>query len=202
MERKTSPKVVLNYQEYKLLLKKAELYDQYLNEKKPPQDGGSIAQIVANQAFNDGLLKPDSSKVLVEDVSPVESNNLVHKSNVLFNQFEENHLLEGLKNFQKKKALAIINEIKKQPDQLTFDNNGTVYIEGNSIPDSNFKDFLIALSSGKSKPVGFKDFVIKLQQMGLSRYIPKKSLPIKEFDPKEIIDKNPFSMEKWYFIGQ
>ena len=60
MDKKTSPRVVLNYQEYKLLLKKAELYDQHVNEKKP-QDGGSIAQIVAHQAFNEGLLKPITS---------------------------------------------------------------------------------------------------------------------------------------------
>lgn len=135
-------------------------------------------------------------------MSPAEASNIVHKSNVLFNKFDENHLLNGLKNFQKKKALAILSEMKKQPDQLSFDTNGIVYIEGNSIPDSNFKDYLIALTSGKKKPVGFKDFVIKLQQMGLSRYIPKKCLPIKEFDPKIIIEKNPFSLEKWYFIGQ
>ena len=66
MEKKTSPRIVLNYQEYKLLLKKAELYDQHVNEKKP-QEGGSIAQIVATQAFNEGLLKPspsDSSKII------------------------------------------------------------------------------------------------------------------------------------------
>jgi nitrogen fixation protein len=50
--------------------------------------------------------------------------------------------------------------------------------------------------------VGFKDFVLKLQEMGLSRYIPKKSLPKKDFDPNVIVEKNPFSMEKWYYIGQ
>ena len=138
----------------------------------------------------------------MEDVSPAEPSNIVHKSNVLFNKFDESNLLNGLKTFQKKKALAIISEMKKQPDQLTFDSNGIVYIEGKSIPDSNIKDFLIALSSGKTKPVGFKDFVIKLQALGLTRYIPKKCLPIKEFDPTIIIEKKPFSMEKWYYLGQ
>ena len=97
---------------------------------------------------------------MIEDVSPVEASNILHKSNILFNKFDENHLLEGLKTFQKKKALAIISEMKKQPDQLTFDSNGIVYIEGKSIPDSNFKDYLIALTSGKNKPNGFKDFVV------------------------------------------
>ena len=75
-------------------------------------------------------------------------------------------------------------------------------IEGRSIPDSNIKTYLSALFSGKSSSPGFKDFVAKLQQMGLSAYIPKKSLPETEFDPEKIVEKDPFSLEKWYFIGQ
>jgi hypothetical protein len=138
----------------------------------------------------------------VEDVNPAEATNVVHKSNQEFNDFDEKHILSGLKNFQKKKALAIINEFKKQPDQITFDTNGTVIIEGKSIPESNISDYFKALFSGKSSPVGFKDFLIKMQQMGLSRYIPKKSIPARDFDPNEIVEKNPFSLEKWYYIGQ
>jgi len=141
-------------------------------------------------------------KVLVEDVSPGEAANVIYKNSQEFNSFDESHLLSGLKNFQKKKALAIISELKKQPDQITFDTNGTVIIEGKSIPESNISDYLKALFSGKSSPVGFKDFVLKMQEIGLSRYIPKKSLPKKDFDPNVIVEKNPFSMEKWYYIGQ
>ena len=139
---------------------------------------------------------------MVEDVSPTEISEIVYKANILFNKFDESDLLKGLKTFQKKKALSILNELKKQPDQLTFDTNGTVVIEGRSIPDSNIKTYLSALFSGKSSSPGFKDFVAKLQQMGLSSYIPKKSLPETEFDPEKIVEKDPFSLEKWYFIGQ
>jgi len=91
--------------------------------------------------------------------------------------------------------------MKRQPDQLTFNDSGTVIIEGRSVPESNIKACLEALFSGKASPAGFKDFVVKLQQMGLSRYIPKKSLPSIEFDPSKIVEENPFSLEKWFYIG-
>jgi hypothetical protein len=64
MDKKVHPRIVINYEEYKLLLKKAELYDQQVNEKKP-QEGGSIAQIVATQSFNEGLLKPSTSSIVL-----------------------------------------------------------------------------------------------------------------------------------------
>lgn len=134
---------------------------------------------------------------------PAQNAEVIYQGNKFFNKFDEQDVLNSLKSFQKKKAQAILSEIKKQPDQLMFDTNGTVFIEGKSIPDSNIKDFLFSLFNGKSSTLnGFKDFVVKLQQLGLSRFIPKKSLPLEDFRPENIVEKNPFSMEKWYFIGQ
>ena len=50
--------IVIKVTEYDLLLKKAELYDKLISKEKVIQEGGSLAQIVANQAYNEGLLKP------------------------------------------------------------------------------------------------------------------------------------------------
>ena len=119
--------------------------------------------------------------VLVEDVNPAEPSEVLYQKNVLFNKFDESDLISGLKNFQKKKAEAILNVLKSQPDQLSFDTNGVVFIEGRSIPDSNIKEYLNALfTGGKKSNSGFQDFVIKLQQMGLSQYISKKSLHVRD----------------------
>ena len=139
---------------------------------------------------------------MVEEVLPAQNAEVIYQGNKFFNKFDERDVLNNLKGFQKKKAQAILSEIKKQPDQLTFDTNGTAFIKGKSIPESNIKEFLFSLFNGKSTLNGFKDFVVKLQQLGLSRYIPKKSLPVEDFQPQNIVEKNPFSMEKWYFIGQ
>lgn len=141
-------------------------------------------------------------KVLVEDVTPANPSEVIYKSNVLFNKFDEQNLYKDLKNFNKKRASKIVLEMKKQPDQLSFNENGTVIVDGLNIPESNIKSCLEALFSGKGSPAGFKEFVVKLQEMGLTRYIPKKFLPKKDFDPQEIVEQNPFSLEKWYYIGQ
>ena len=139
---------------------------------------------------------------MVEDISPGKEAEIIYTSN-RFNDFDENVLLKDFKPFQKKKAIAILSEIKKQPDQLTFDKNGTIFIEGNNIPNSNISVYLKALFSGKTKDIdGFQDFINKLQKIGLSRFIPKKCLPKYKFDPSKSVEKNPFSMEKWYFIGE
>lgn len=53
--------ILIKVSEYDLLLKKAELYDKLISHKSP-QEGGSLSQIVATQAYNEGLLKPTTSK--------------------------------------------------------------------------------------------------------------------------------------------
>jgi hypothetical protein len=54
--------ILISFEEYKLLKKKSELYDDLIsNKNNEPQKGGgvkSIAQILANEAYNEGLLKP------------------------------------------------------------------------------------------------------------------------------------------------
>ena len=141
--------------------------------------------------------------VIIEDVSPAQEAEVVYKANDGFNNFDEAHLLKDFKKFQRKKAEAILSEMKKQPDQLTFDSTGVVIIEGKSVPESNIKDFLTCLFTGKpSNPIGFDDFIDKLQRIGLSRFIPRKRLPHKTFQIKNDDRGGPFSLEKWYFIGQ
>ena len=63
-KNKLKSMVLIDFQEYKLLLKKAELYDKLISKPQSElsQEGGSISKIIATQAFNEGLLKPVSSK--------------------------------------------------------------------------------------------------------------------------------------------
>jgi|YelNatPaOPRAMG01_1025707.scaffolds.fasta_scaffold11259_8 hypothetical protein len=56
--------VLINFDEYKLLLKKAELYEALIAKNSKPQEGKgqTLPQILANEAFNEGLLKPSTHK--------------------------------------------------------------------------------------------------------------------------------------------
>jgi len=60
-KNKLQTKILIDFQEYKLLLKKAELFDNQ-NKTEKVQEGGSLPQILAKQAFDEGLLKPSNSK--------------------------------------------------------------------------------------------------------------------------------------------
>lgn len=56
-------KILISFEEYQLLKKKAELYDKHVISSDKSQIGGaSIAEIVAENEFNDGLLGPSTDK--------------------------------------------------------------------------------------------------------------------------------------------
>jgi len=69
-------------------------------------------------------------------------------------------------------ASKLLTEIEKRSPQLTFDSKGTVYIDGDSIPQSNFFIFLPLLYKKRipKSLSGFPDFVNKLNSMGLQKF--------------------------------
>ena len=138
--------------------------------------------------------------ILIEDTAPSSSaENIIQEKNLTFDKFDEKILLSKLKNNQNKKALEILRHIKDQPDQLTFDDKGTVFIEQTSLPNSNIYKLLQALLTSKSNEPGFSSFVLKLQQMGLSRFIPKKSQP--PLDNSSSVPIPPYNLDQWYYLG-
>lgn len=140
------------------------------------------------------------SEILLENTEPTSSDPIVDEKNLTFNKFDEGALLSKLKQNQRRKALDILKHMKEQPDQLSFDESGTVFIEGNALPQSNVYKLLQDLFCAKSKGPGFNAFVLKLQQMGLSRYIPKKSIPEPELGT---VNKphSSYNLEQWYYLG-
>lgn len=109
--------------------------------------------------------------------------------------------MQSLKPFTRKKALQLIKTIKDQGDQLTFDNTGSVFLEGNTLPNANFFRLISSLFSGKHDEPGFSEFVKKLQEMGLSKFIPKKSKVSNVSVEVNLNTLKPFNVDKWYYIG-
>lgn len=137
--------------------------------------------------------------ILVANTTPGIEGTLVEEKNLGFNSFDEEALLSTLNKNQKKKALDILRHIKEQGDQLTFDGTGIVFIEGKSLPGSNIYQLLHSLFSAKPKSTGFAAFVAKLQQMGLSRFLPKKCLPVLKVENTNT--SPPYNLEDWYYLG-
>lgn len=126
---------------------------------------------------------------------------MIQEKNTNFNECTEASLLQSLKPFTRKKAIALLNTIKEQGDQLTFDDSGNVFIEGDVLPNANIFELLKDLLTGKSVKPEFLLFVKKLQSMGLSKYIPKRHIP-KNTDVHENFNLlHPFNLDKWYYLG-
>jgi len=64
MDKKLRTAVLINFTEYNLLLKKSELYDKLISKNSQTQQGSgpSLPQILAKEAFNEGLLNPSPKK--------------------------------------------------------------------------------------------------------------------------------------------
>lgn len=124
----------------------------------------------------------------------------MEEKNKDFDNFDENFILSKLKKHQKKKAKAILEQIKEHGDQLTFDKSGVVFIEGNSIPGSNIAYLLYCVLNAKKNAPGYEEFILKLQQLGLSQFIPKKSSS-QESKIEIPIDSSPYNTEGWYYLG-
>jgi len=69
-------------------------------------------------------------------------------------------------------ATKLLTEIEKRSPQITFDSKGVIFVDGESIPQSNIYKFLPLLYRKKiSKTLpGFSDFLTKLNSLGLKQF--------------------------------
>jgi len=108
-----------------------------------------------------------------EDIEPAPNNykTEIRKSD-LNDTFDIKKALLKVPKEHRVKASKLIVEIEKRSPQLTFDSKGIVYIDGESIPHSNFFVFLPLLyrkRMPKTLP-GFSDFLEKLNSMELKSF--------------------------------
>lgn len=77
------------------------------------------------------------------------------------------------KEYQKR-GTQLLNEIEKRSPELTFDSKGTIYIDGDALPNSNFFIFFPLLFKKRVPKAlsGFPDFVNKLNSMRLNHLFP------------------------------
>lgn len=62
-------KILIDYDEYLMLKKKAELFEKKSDGVSHQQFGGApLAQIVASNEFNEGLLRPSNSQTSREHI--------------------------------------------------------------------------------------------------------------------------------------
>lgn len=115
----------------------------------------------------------------VEDSSVLPPNhysNDIRKTD-LNDKFDVKKALMNIPKSERQRATKLLKEIELRSAEMTFDSEGTIYIEGESIEQSNFFKFLPYLykkRQPKNMP-GFADFLLKLQSMGLQNLFVLKS---------------------------
>ena len=100
-------------------------------------------------------------------------------------------------------AIRLLESFEERSDELTYDCTGTIYIDQESIPNSNIFELMPYLFKKQStKLPGFQDFVHKIVEMGLEHliaYRPKEVRLISNTASQST--KNPKSNTPWWYLG-
>lgn len=124
---------------------------------------------------------------------PPNSYNNDIKKTELSDQFDIKKALRNIPKSERHKATKLLKEIELRSAEITFDSQGVIYIEGESIEGSNFFKFLPLLYK-KRKPKkiqGFDEFLQKLLNMGLQNLflLKQKQNPVISM-PKNVETSN------------
>jgi hypothetical protein len=118
--------------------------------------------------------------------------------------FDEEELLRQVPENQRFKAKALISYFNKNPEQITWNSNGVLFIDQVSIPNSNiFQIFhhLFDPTSSSGSKAGLDELVNKLKSLHLDQLI---SFEVKKEPPN--FNSSKMSNSKgddlpWWFIG-
>lgn len=117
-------------------------------------------------------------------------------------KYSEDNVIQSLKPTFRKRAKFLLEEISlSDPSKLTIDEFGKIVVF-RRVLDSDLCSILSDLfykNSKKSNQEDLKSFILALQNLGLSRFIPKSKF-VKNDSESKIV--SPFNTDKWYFIGQ
>ena len=115
------------------------------------------------------LSTPNSNPALKFDNTTIKNDKNDH--------FDQRRLLKFVPSQFKQKAKQLLEKIEENPEQLTFSADGIIYIDKNSIPNSDICHlFPYLFKSRHPKNLeGFDDFLNKINEMGLIHLTKQKS---------------------------
>lgn len=141
------------------------------------------------------------SVVKTNNLPPLAYDSEVKKTD-LNDKFDAKKLISKVPKQWREKAKHLLEEIDNRSAELTFDCQGNIFIDGESIPHSNILRYFPLLykkRTPKDLP-GFEDFVQKLKTMGL------ESLFILQMHKKskiklDSIISNSMSEKNWWVLN-
>lgn len=138
---------------------------------------------IPNWKFYDRAEPLDVSLPITTTVNQSSQFAVPIKENDLSDKFDEEAVLRKIPKKYKLQAKVLLDVFNARSDVATFDVNQVVYLNGESLPNSNITQFLLQLFNVKSSPnrikklrsQGFDDFVAQLEIMGLTHLFPYKN---------------------------
>lgn len=144
---------------------------------------------------------------------PLPFENKIEK-NLENDKFDVSQLVLQAPPGTKKKVRALLNEIEKHPNELTFDSFGRLIIDTIAIPSSNIFVLLPMLYKQKKSQnlPGLNELIQKLEEMGLKDLFNFKSVSHETGKSKNVLNSKAMGKEKdifepntknqpWYYIG-
>ena len=114
-----------------------------------------------------------SSEVLQANTSPPSTYDIHLKQNDQADKFDEESLLKLIPKRFKGQAATLLKIFDDRSDEVTYRSDGVLFINGESVPNSNVKKLFPALYQKKaSKEEGMNEFVSQLMAMGLQHLFP------------------------------
>lgn len=146
---------------------------------------------------------------MIVEAEPAKNETPIPYPNPILNDdlndnFDETQLLALVSKSAKVKAKALLEQFDERGNELTWNSSGTVFIDQVALPQTNFfVIFPLLFKRTKSINVnGFKDVVLKINEMGLSHYISTKKVKTSINEQKPLSQNNdPEQNIPWWYIG-
>jgi hypothetical protein len=130
------------------------------------------------------------------------------KTKLIINFTDEKRILKLIPKGNKKAAKILLSEFNARGNELTWDSNGTLFIDQVSIPGSNMY-FLFPILFKKKQSLhlpGLQQLISKINDMGLSDFINNSQMQMTHnaFSSRNLSEKDAVPInetEKWWYLG-
>jgi len=118
---------------------------------------------------------PPVANFVEHDISQPSSSDIINIKSTQHNEFDDAKLLKLIPEKFKKRATILLNNIKSNPLQIDFNTKGDLFIDSQSIPNSNiFVIFPELFNCKKKRPIfGLSELATKISTLGWGHLIVK-----------------------------
>ena len=166
-------------------------------------------QITPNYRYYETSQPTVTSEVESESASaPIEFGYTI-RPNDQNDQFDQQHLISLIPKLHKQKAIRLLQALEEQPQEITFNSKGDIFLNSQSLPGANIYVLFPALFKRRTPKalVGYPEFTQKLSEMKLTHFISAQSMKadnLKSSHTAHAIHQASGSGSKqspWWYIG-